>query len=478
MLLFEGGDDVLEGGTGNDALAGGAGNNTYRFNRGDGQDTITASPYSVAVTKLNRLELGIGITADDLRLSRVHDIATRQNTALVIAIAGTTDQLTVSRFFSDDASNPYSGLQEIRFADGSTWALSDIMSRVAAPAAGGGTRTGTGGVDTLDGADGDDVLSGRGGADTLTGGAGNDSLQGDDGNDVIDGGAGDDSLQGNHGNNTYRFGRGDGQDRLLSWSGASDRLNVLELKTGVGSSELTLRRVYDVTTRTVSALEIGIAGSSDRFVVSEFFTGDDPANGRNPLQQIRFADEPATVWTLADLLARLQAGTPGGDTRFGTGGADVLDGGDGDDTLFGRAGNDILRGGAGDDTLVGEDGDDVFDGGAGNDTIDGGSGRDTVLFGRGDGQDLLLASPWWEGSTLNAIEFKAGVAPSDVALRRVYDITTRSATALEVAKSRLVEIGFADALDTAKRRKMEGRESRRQGGGSAGAGAGAGAPRG
>ncbi|MFN9744981.1 MAG: CARDB domain-containing protein, partial [Betaproteobacteria bacterium] len=256
---------------------------------------------------------------------------------------------------------------------------------------------------------------------------------GDDGDDVIDGGAGNDSLQGNHGNNTYRFGRGDGQDRLLSWAGYSNRLHALLFKAGVAPSEVTLRRVYDVTTRTVSALEIGIAGSSDRFVVSEFLTNADPANARNPLQQIRFADEPGTVWALADILQRVQAGTAGDDTRTGTGGADVLDGGDGDDTLFGRAGNDTLRGGAGDDTLLGEDGDDVFDGGAGNDTIDGGSGRDTVLFGRGDGQDLLRASPWWEGSTLNAIEFKAGVAPSDVALRRVYDITTRSATALEVA---------------------------------------------
>ncbi|TFI56297.1 hypothetical protein E2493_20910, partial [Sphingomonas parva] len=35
------GDDLLVGGTGNDALAGAGGNDVYRFDRGDGQDTIT-----------------------------------------------------------------------------------------------------------------------------------------------------------------------------------------------------------------------------------------------------------------------------------------------------------------------------------------------------------------------------------------------------------------------------------------------------
>uniref|UniRef100_UPI000A676C8E calcium-binding protein n=1 Tax=Paracidovorax avenae TaxID=80867 RepID=UPI000A676C8E len=40
-LYGEAGDDVLDGGAGNDFLDGGAGANTYRFGRGDGQDTIS-----------------------------------------------------------------------------------------------------------------------------------------------------------------------------------------------------------------------------------------------------------------------------------------------------------------------------------------------------------------------------------------------------------------------------------------------------
>ncbi|MCM1157335.1 MAG: hypothetical protein NC300_10970, partial [Bacteroidales bacterium] len=37
------GDDLLVGGTGNDLLKGGEGNDTYRFNLGDGQDTVQES---------------------------------------------------------------------------------------------------------------------------------------------------------------------------------------------------------------------------------------------------------------------------------------------------------------------------------------------------------------------------------------------------------------------------------------------------
>jgi Ca2+-binding RTX toxin-like protein len=93
--------------------------------------------------------------------------------------------------------------------------------------------------------------------------------------------------------------------------------------------------------------------------------------------------------------------------RFGSAGADELNGGnradrlfamDGDDWLRGLAGDDWLEGGEGNDTLLGGDGDDVLHGGAGadrlvagagNDTLWGGAGADTYVFGNNDGVNLI-----------------------------------------------------------------------------------------
>ena len=43
LLVGNGGDDILQGGLGNDILLGGKDNDTYRYNTGDGFDTIFVS---------------------------------------------------------------------------------------------------------------------------------------------------------------------------------------------------------------------------------------------------------------------------------------------------------------------------------------------------------------------------------------------------------------------------------------------------
>ncbi|MDY0011255.1 MAG: calcium-binding protein [Rhodocyclaceae bacterium] len=110
----------------------------------------------------------------------------------------------------------------------------------------------------------------------------------------------------------------------------------------------------------------------------------------------------------------------GNDTITGGNGDDILSSGYGDDTLGGGDGNDILTGGEGADTLYGEGGTDTLDGGAGNDTLAGGNGSDTYLFGRGDGQDLIVSAyDFFSSQVINTLRFKAGVAPSEVVLARV-----------------------------------------------------------
>ena len=73
-------------------------------------------------------------------------------------------------------------------------------------------------------------------------------------------------------------------------------------------------------------------------------------------------------------------GGNGGDTLYGTGGNDTLNGNSGVDTVYGKAGNDTLIGGGAGDTLYGGSGDDVLIGGAGKDELWGGRGHDTFVF--------------------------------------------------------------------------------------------------
>ncbi|HEV8530327.1 MAG TPA: calcium-binding protein [Methylomirabilota bacterium] len=131
-------------------------------------------------------------------------------------------------------------------------------------------------------------------------------------------------------------------------------------------------------------------------------------------------------------------GGVGSDQLYGGNGADRLEGGDGDDLLFGEAGddallggagNDQLGGGAGDDVLRGGDGTDVLTGGPGADLLDGGPGSDSMqghqgndvyLFGRGSGQDSIQENGDITGAS-DVIRLGAGIAPSDIAVRREGD---------------------------------------------------------
>ncbi|NWC00518.1 hypothetical protein HX882_32070, partial [Pseudomonas gingeri] len=117
----------------------------------------------------------------------------------------------------------------------------------------------------------------------------------------------------------------------------------------------------------------------------------------------------------------------------GTASADILFGQDANDTLAGGSGDDILSGGAGNDFLDGGAGNDVLDGGAGNDTLIGGTGNNTFLFGRGDGQDQVAYTYDATVGKLSTLQFKAGIAPSDVTLKQVYDPNFGSNAGLELS---------------------------------------------
>jgi len=512
-LRGEAGEDGLIGGAGNDQLEGGLGNDTYYFGVGDGQDTILDS--DVTVGNADTLQFKAGIKSTDV-------LARRWGADLKLSIKGSTDWVTVSQYFANTGTTL---VEQIRFADepATVWDITKVRQLVSVPTADGEQVWGYTGNDTIYGGDGNDSVFGEAGndsllgengndalfgwwgSDTLDGGVGNDSLfgeqdddlllgnagsdslygqegndtldggadndmlyggigndllqgnvgadslYGNEADDTLDGGAGNDSNEGGLGNDTYRFGIGDGQDTILDSDVTVGNADTLQFKAGIKSTDVLARRWG-------ADLKLSIKGSTDWVTVSQYFAN----TGTTLVEQIRFADEPATVWDITKVRQLVSVptadgeqvwgytgndtiyggdgndsvfgeagndsllGENGNDALFGWWGSDTLDGGVGNDSLFGEQDNDSLLGGSGSDALYGQEGNDTLDGGADNDTLDGGagndqleggSGNDTYYFGQGDGRDVILDTDAAAGN-IDTLQFKAGVKSAGVLARR------------------------------------------------------------
>jgi Ca2+-binding RTX toxin-like protein len=119
------GNDTIDAGKGSDALRGGAGHDTYRFNIGDGNDTIEDA---AALGEGNRIEFGAGINLGNLTFTR--DEATR---TLTIQVGGSgTDQLLLTNF-DPTRANGSLVVETLAFADGSTTNLVNLFPPNHAP---------------------------------------------------------------------------------------------------------------------------------------------------------------------------------------------------------------------------------------------------------------------------------------------------------------------------------------------------------
>ena len=254
---LEGGshNDILDGGAGNDTLNGGAGNDTYLFGRGDGQDSIDEG-WSGDDSRLNTLQFKDGITAQDI-------IATRNGNHLVLKISGTSDQVTVNDFFySHPSSNPWNAIQQVKFADETTFNAEQIAQVVkeggnfpspdlpisqpdgsSAHEQNATAPLASALNDTLTGSASDDILNGLGGDDVIHAGAGNDVLAGGAGNDILAGGQGDAQLFGGSGNDVYVFLNGDGNDLIVEDATDRTALDVVQLRELASTDTYSLSRV-------------------------------------------------------------------------------------------------------------------------------------------------------------------------------------------------------------------------------------------
>lgn len=373
------GDDTLDGGTGNDGLDGGVGNNTYLFGRGDGMDRIEYGFFNSA-DLVNTLLFKPGVSPSEIILSANGD-------RLIINIAGAVfDQITVEYFFfGGDPRNRLNPIQQIKFANGTTWNLDAILGKLPSS---------TVGADAIYGSNQADVFHGLGGADSLYGNGGDDTLEGGTGNDTINGGEGSD---------TYVFGKGDGQDVIRSATDAAiGKIDTLLFNANVSAADISL-------SKSDTSLIIKISGTTDQLTIDDFFSQSSSTNIINPLQRIQLAD--GAKWSVEDISALVattqwvgdaspnnRSGTSGNDKLLGLNGNDTLSAlvgsdflfaGEGDDSLEGGEGNDWLYGEAGNDELQGNADDDHLIGGIGNDQLHGGLGNDTYLFRKGDGKDVI-----------------------------------------------------------------------------------------
>lgn len=114
-------------------MMGGFGSDTYLFGRGDGQDTINNDADSwngsadPDANKQDVLQFKDGVLSSDM-------VASRSGDNLVLKISGTTDQVTIQNYFAGEGvSGRGWTVNEIRFAEGTTWTLPAVMVVPLAP---------------------------------------------------------------------------------------------------------------------------------------------------------------------------------------------------------------------------------------------------------------------------------------------------------------------------------------------------------
>ena len=183
------GNDRLSGEAGDDYLAGGNGDDVYLFGRGFGEDTIHDSGSTGGGDTI--------LFADDVASDDV--LVLRYGNNLVLAIAGSGDQLLVEEWFASETAK----IERVAFADGTVWDVEAIKARANDPLL--GTSVG-------------DILQSEQTGDIIT----DHVIQGTSRNEVLVAGLGDDDLIGGTGDDTYFLNQGFGHDIVFETDGYED----------------------------------------------------------------------------------------------------------------------------------------------------------------------------------------------------------------------------------------------------------------
>ena len=87
--------------------------------------------------------------------------------------------------------------------------------------------------------------------------------------------------------------------------------------------------------------------------------------------------------------------------------------------IVGTESSELLNGSTQGDMIQGRGGNDTLDGGLGNDWLYGGAGADSYRFGKGYGQDTIVAVD--PGGSTDIVQFGTGILPTDLSYRKSGD---------------------------------------------------------
>ena len=281
------GNDVLDGGPGNDILYGQLGNDTFIVGNGGGHDVI--NNLNIIADEIDTLRFSADVAVADVAV-------TRSNNNLML-IVNSTDTVEVRDFFRIYNGQRQWAIDQIQFANGTTWNIGDIDQRAVAL------------VDT--------PLTINGRLPTLQAQAGSAFSYTVAANHMTDPDPWD----------YVRYNLGGAQYSSYpfpAWLQFDSKTRVLS-----GTPDAMQVGTY----------QFGLVGSG---VVVGAYTSEYVTIQVAPIQNL------------------VLNGTANADTLNGGAGNDSLSGLAGNDMLNGAAGNDTLNGGTGNDTMTGGLGDDVY----------------------------------------------------------------------------------------------------------------------
>ncbi|QUJ77343.1 calcium-binding protein [Sulfitobacter albidus] len=317
-----------------------------------------------------------------------------------------------------------SGFEWFRGTQGNDTFIGAGQSELFEGGQGNDAVSGAGGADTVYGDGGNDTLSGNGGFDEVYGDAGNDIVGGEAGNDSLFGGEGDDRLFGGSGNDMLNGGSGNDElngggnfdtadysdatqslvvninfagDQTVSAQMGTDRFVSIEGILGGSGNDLLVGNaagnVIDGGAGNDQIYGIGagdvLRGGSGNDLIEGSGGNDSMDGGAGDADIISYFNSGGGVTVNLRLQGTAQAvgGSSGVDTFEGfeniygsNVGGDVLVGDDNDNIVLGFGGNDRVFGFGGDDNLIGMQGNDTLAGGRGADSLNGGNGSDTFVF--------------------------------------------------------------------------------------------------
>ncbi|MBX9645799.1 MAG: calcium-binding protein [Xanthobacteraceae bacterium] len=449
------GADTLIGGTGNDTVTGGTGNDfanlgdgtdTFVWNPGDGSDTVEGgSGTDTLVFNGSNVAERMDVSANGgrVRLSRdVGAITMDLNSVehIQLSAAGGADTITVNDLSGTGVTQVAIDLGATAGAPGGDGQADTVIAngtnagdQISVVNSGGSVVVkGLAAQVLISNAEAGDslVVNGLGGDDvinasaikagqvqlTLNGGDGNDLITGSGGDDLVNGGRGNDVALLGGGNDTFVWNPGDGSDTVEGQSGTDtlqfNGANISE-RFDISANGGRVRFTRDVANITmdlndVENINVTALGGNDVITVNDLTgtdikqvaidlsatpgsgVGDGAAdtiilNATNGDDVITISESNGVITVSGlgeDVIIK---GFEGANDRIvinGLGGDDVItasglpagiqitaNGGDGDDILIGGLGNDTLLGGNGDDVLLGGGGQDVLDGGPGDNVV-------------------------------------------------------------------------------------------------------------